>query len=214
MAADAPINPPEAAPQKPRRLWLYASVALNLLLAGVLIGHLVSGPRQHKFVKHAPPAMAVRDVGFAFMRALPEERRKEVKKKMKAEFGSVKPLFEESIAARREAFALLEKDTITAAEIEAALDKAQAVDSKVADRSAQFFARVVAEIPAQERKAAVAEMRKRWTARESLRWKGEDGERRGPPPMGEGGPPPMGEGGPPPKDVLIPSEAGPPPPHE
>jgi|JI10StandDraft_1071094.scaffolds.fasta_scaffold46500_2 uncharacterized membrane protein len=211
MAADAPVNPPEAAPQKPRRTWLYASVALNLLLAGVLIGHLASGPRHHKFVKHAPPAMAVRDVGFAFMRALPEERRKEVKKKMKAEFGSVKPLFEDSIAARREAFALLEKDTITAAEIEAALDKAQAVDSKVADRSAQFFAKVVVEIPAGERKAAVAEMRKRWTARESLRWKGgEDGERRGPP----DGPPPMGEGGPPPKDVLMPSDAGPPPPHE
>jgi uncharacterized membrane protein len=196
MAADAPVNPPEAAPQKPRRLWLYASVALNLLLAGVLIGHMASGPRHHKDVKHAPPAMAVRDVGFAFMRALPEERRKEVKKKMKAEFGSVKPLFEESIAARREAFSLLEQDNVTAAEIKAALAKAQAVDTKVADRSADFFAKVVTDIPAAERKAAVAEMRKRWTARESLRWKaGEDGDRRGPP----NGPPPLGEGAPPPR---------------
>lgn len=202
MAADAPVTPPEAAPQKPRRTWLYASVALNLLLAGVLIGNVASGPRHHKFVKHAPPAMAVRDVGFAFMRALPEERRKEVKRKMKAEFGSVKPLFEESIAARREAFALLEKDTVTAMEIKAALAKAQAVDTKVADRSADFFSQVVVDIPAAERKAAVAEMRKRWTARENLRWKGQDGDRRGPrdgpPPMGEGGPPPM-EYGPPPK---------------
>jgi uncharacterized membrane protein len=204
MAADAPLNPPEAAPPKPRRMWLYASVALNLLLAGVLIGNLAGGPHPPKFVKHAPPAMAVRDVGFAFMRALPEERRKEVKRKIKAEFGSVKPLFEESIAARREAFALLEKDTVTAAEIKAALAKAQAVDTKVADRSADFFAKVVVDIPAAERKAAVAEMRKRWTARENLRWKGgEEVDRNGPPP-GEGGPPPMGEGGPPPKDAMIP----------
>lgn len=222
MAADAPINPPEAAPKKPRRAWLYASVALNLLLAGVLIGHLASGPRHHKFVKHAPPAMAVRDVGFAFMRALPEERRKEVKKKMKAQFGGAKPLFEESIAARRESFALLEKETVTKEELKAAMNRVQEIDTRVAARTADFFAEVVAEIPVAERRAAVAEMRKRWTARENLRWKGQDGDHGGPPdgppPMFQGGPSPMGMGEPPPravpggapKDVLIPADAGPP----
>lgn len=220
MAADAAVNPPEAAPQKPRRLWLYASVALNLLLAGVLIGHLASGPRHHEGIKHAPPAMAVRDVGFAFMRALPEERRREVKQKMKAQFGEVKPLFEESIAARKEAFALLEKDGVTKEELKTAFSKVRDIDVKVTTRTADFFSQVVVDIPAAERKAAVAEMRKRWTARENLRWKGADGDRRGPPngppPMFEEGPPPMGMGAPPPmavpvdppKDVLIPSEVG------
>lgn len=203
MAADAPITPPEAAAPKPRRTWLYASVALNLLLAGVLVGNVMREPRHEKFLKHGPPPMAVRDVGFAFMRALPDERRKEVKQKMKAEFGGVKPLFEESMAARKEAFLLLEQDNITPAQVKAALDKAQAVDAQVAERSAEFFAKVVADIPVAERRAAVAEMRKRWTARESMRWKGDGDDRRGPPPgapMGEGGgpPPPMGEGPPPP----------------
>ena len=219
MAADAPINPPEAASPKPKRKWLYGSIALNLLLAGIMVGHVVSGPRHPHFAKHGPPPMAMRDVGFAFMRALPEERRKEVSKKIKSEFGGVKLLFEDSISARKEAFSLLEKEDVTQDQLIAAFAKVQSIDAQVTNRSAAFFAKVVVDIPVDERRAAVAEMRKRWAARENMRmrWKGDDGDRRGSP--GEGPPMGMGMGGPgegPPQkgDMLFLGEGLPSPPSE
>lgn len=216
MTADTSPTPPEPAPRKPQRKWLYASVALNLLLAGVLAGNAMVGLDDHRHPKHPPPPMAVRDVGFAFMRALPEERRKEISKKMKSQFGEARPLFEESIAARKEAFSLLEQENVTPEQLKAAFAKVQSVDAQAQTRAADFFARMVAELPAAERRAAVAKMRERWAARENMRmrWKSDDDDRRDPrdgPPMGAGVP----RDGPPPRDdLLIPGEGPPPPPRD
>lgn len=210
--ADAPIVPPERDQRKPSRTWLYASIALNLLLGGLLLGGVIAersfDPLRGRPDAHRPPPMAMRDIGFAFMRALPDERRTEISKQMKSQFGEMRPLFDESIAARKQAFALLEQDSITPEQLKAAFSKVQAIDAKAQSRAADFFAQMAAGLPAAERRVAVAKMRERWAARENMRmrWKGDEDDRRGPPRgdgpppmgMGEGGPPPMGEGPPPP----------------
>jgi uncharacterized membrane protein len=208
------------APQKPQRKWLYASVALNLLLAGVLAGgalHRFDGPRGFR---HPPPPMAMRDLGFAFLRALPDERRKEISQKMRSQFGDMKPLFAESIAARKEAFALLEKDSVTPEDLKTAFARVQAVDTQASTRAAGFFADFVVGLPAAERKAAVAKMRERWTERENMRMRlrGEEGDRPGPPggrpcpPDGKMGP--LGEKMGPRDDVFVPGDGPPPPPRD
>ncbi len=99
--------------------WLYASVALNLMLAGVLVGGVVSGRRHHGPGGHPPP-MAVRDIGYAFMKALPEERRAELFKSVGGKMRDARPLFEESMKLRKQAFALIEQDTIDPAALKAA----------------------------------------------------------------------------------------------
>jgi uncharacterized membrane protein len=212
MAADAPIQPPEAAPHKPRRSWLYASIALNLLLVGVVAGSAMAGfSKQERLPKHPP--MAMRDVGFAFLRALPEERRKQIFKRASREFGGVRPLFEESMAARKDAFALLEQETITPAQLKEAFGKVQAIDAKAQARASDMFANIVADIPVEERRAAVEKMRERAAAREKMRWRGEGGENWAPPhgrpPRGlegsESGPSPMNE-------TVAPGPGAPPPP--
>ncbi|MET0545680.1 MAG: periplasmic heavy metal sensor [Caulobacterales bacterium] len=201
---DAPSGPtPNAAPASGGKKWLYASIALNLLLVGVLVGsHAFERPHKRKMMMvQGPPPMAMRDVGFAFMKSLPDERRAELFKSSRARFDEAKPYFEESIKLRKAAFAMLEQDTIDPAELKAAFAKMRTADAEAQARAGEAFADMVAKLPAAERKAAVAKVRERWAAREAQRMgPGHWGLRNGPPPT-EGGPPPpdgFGSGGPPP----------------
>jgi uncharacterized membrane protein len=190
---------PEAVKPSSGKKWLYASLALNLLLAGIIGGGLVAGARHHGH-GGPPPPMAVRDIGFAFMRALPEERRAELLKGAGEKMHKVKPLFEESMKLRKEAFAMLDQETIDPAALKAAFAKVRAADTVAQTQAGDAFAEMVSTLPVAERRAAVAKIRERWAAREAQhmdRWSGRETD--GPPPMpGAMGPPMMGPDGPPP----------------
>jgi uncharacterized membrane protein len=218
--SDAPEIPAAGeAPASEKRLsrWLYASLGLNLLLVGLLVG--VTASRLHHrgpfgFEGHRPPPMAVRDVGFAFMRALPEERRKELRALTHQKFGGADVLFAESMKARAEAFDLLDDETVDAAKLKAAFAKIREADAQAQVRAGDAFAEIVAGLPAAERRTAIAKVQERWRAREDQRGergkfkdkfddKGE-GEFGPPPPPGPFSGPPPGEGAPPPDEPPHP----------
>jgi uncharacterized membrane protein len=190
----SPENP-ETVKTKSSKKWIYASVALNLLLAGILVGGVVSGREHHGPGGHPPPPMAVRDIGYAFMKSLPEERRAELFKGAGQRMREARPLFEKSMALRKEAFAMLEQETLDHAALKSAFAKVREADAVAQARAGDAFADMVATLPVAERRAAVVKIRERWAAREAQRldrWTGRDAD--GPPPapgaMGPDGPPP------------------------
>lgn len=122
--SDASLPPTEPRPGGSRRLKyaLIASLALNLLVVGVVAGTMIG------FGKHHPPrGHHPRGEDFGLMgltRTLPEARRKEIRKQLRAERGKLRPLFDEVRTARRDAADKLAAEPFDRAALAAAFDVA------------------------------------------------------------------------------------------
>lgn len=113
-------SPPAAGGAGSRRLKvaLIASLALNLLIVGAVAGTMWG------MKKHHPRAPSVRGEDFGLMsitRDLPPERRKELRKQLRDDRASLRPLIEEIRAARREAADRLAAEPFDRAALESAI---------------------------------------------------------------------------------------------
>ena len=96
-----PATEPVAAGSRRLKYALIASLAFNLLVVGIVGGTMFG------FGKHHPrPHFANRGEDFGLMglsRGMPDERRKEFRKKLRADREQLRPLMEDVRAARRAA---------------------------------------------------------------------------------------------------------------
>lgn len=100
---------------------LIASLALNLLIIGAVIGTM------YGYGRHGPRIGHPRGEDFGLMgltRALPAERRKEIRKLLREDRTKLRPMFEDIRTARREAADKLAADPFDRAALERAISAA------------------------------------------------------------------------------------------
>jgi uncharacterized membrane protein len=111
-----PIAPPDDGKRR-LKYALIASLALNLLIVGAVAGTMYGFRKHH-------PRFAERGEDFGMMgltRVLPDERRKEMRKLLREDRASLRPLMEEVRTARREAAVKLGAEPFDRAALEAAI---------------------------------------------------------------------------------------------
>ncbi|WP_072392025.1 periplasmic heavy metal sensor [Hyphomicrobium sp. CS1GBMeth3] len=137
--SDASLPQTEPRPGGSRRLKyaLIASLALNLLIVGAVAGTMIG------FGKHHPPrGHHPRGEDFGLMgltRTLPEARRKEIRKQLRAERGKLRPLFEDIRTARREAADKLAAEPFDRAALEAAINTAGERERAMRQQAVDIF---------------------------------------------------------------------------
>lgn len=113
-----PASEPPAKGSRRLKYALIASLALNLLIVGAVAGTM------YGFKKH-PPRFgqgAREDFGlYGLTHKLPEDRRKELRKQLRQDRVTFRPLIDEIGAARREAAEKLAADPFDKAALEAAI---------------------------------------------------------------------------------------------
>jgi uncharacterized membrane protein len=136
----------------PRRLKyaLIASLALNLLVLGTVAGAM------YTFHRHPPPRMGYgphQDFGLmGLTRTLPEERRKEMRKKLREDREKLRPLVEELRALRRDAATKLAADPFDSAALKAAFDVAGEKDRAVREAAITAFLAHAEQLTPEERR--------------------------------------------------------------
>lgn len=151
------VTRPEPTPSEPtgsRRLKyaLIASLALNLLVVGAVGGALYT----FGFGKHPPPRFAHgRGEDFGLMgltRTLPEERRKDIRKKLRDDRERLRPLIEDLRAARRDAATKLAADPFDSAALKGAFDVSGEKDRAVREAAIAAFLSHAEQLTADERR--------------------------------------------------------------
>lgn len=155
-------NPTSAAPsQRGWRLLLLGSLAINLLFAGMAAGSLWSWKRQHS--GGSVKSQGATDLAMTgFIRTLPKERAKELRRVIKnQQRPDLLPLLADIRQARRDAAGILSAETFDREKLAAAfssIDSAEAA-AKAAARGSLFS--VAEHLTAPERQA----LTERWKAR-------------------------------------------------
>jgi uncharacterized membrane protein len=181
----AGVPPPQPADVKQRRLkWmLIASLAVNLLVIGVVAGAMISGKHRHR------PGGAERgeDYGLmSFTRQLSSERRGQVRKAIKEQRETLRPLRESVDGARREAADLLVVEPFNRDRVKEAFDKITDADVKLKSAGLAMFLTTAESLTPDERQKL-----KEWWIKRQGRDRGR-GERPGP--KEDGPPPPEAKG--------------------
>mgnify|MGYP000943656995 CR=1 FL=1 len=136
---------------------LIASLALNLLIIGAVAGTMYGFRKHH-------PRFAERGEDFGMMgltRVLPEERRKEVRKLLRADRANLRPLMEEVRTARREAADKLGADPFDRAGLEAAIANVAEKERAVRSAAVATFLGHAEKLTAEERTKLADWWRKR-----------------------------------------------------
>lgn len=123
--SDQTPNTPSSAPRKPRRwmrLVLVASLTLNLLVLGLIVGAKASGHYGKNFDHRGPERGAIRDLGFGpIAKALDRKDRRDIGRAFRKEGGSFK---ENRAVLERDFDAMLQilhQDTFDATAFEATM---------------------------------------------------------------------------------------------
>lgn len=128
---------------------LIASLALNLLVVGAVASVMFG------FAKHRPHFGHGRGEDFGLMgltRHLPEERRKEIRKDLRADRERLRPLVDEIRAARREAADKLAAEPFDKAALEAAILAAGEKERALRQTAVTSFVGHAERLTASERK--------------------------------------------------------------
>lgn len=128
---------------------LVASLALNLLVLGAVGGSM------YAFRKHPPPRMGYgphQDFGLmGLTRTLPDERRKEMRKKLREDREKLRPLIEDLRTSRRDAAAKLAAEPFDSAALKAAFDVAGEKDRTVREAAIAAFLAHAEQLKPEER---------------------------------------------------------------
>ena len=136
---------------------LIASLALNLLIIGAVAGTMYGFRKHH-------PRFAERGEDFGMMgltRVLPEERRKEMRKLLRADRANLRPLMEEIRAARRDAADKLGAEPFDRAALEAAIANVAEKERAVRSAAVATFLGHAEKLTAEERTKLADWWRKR-----------------------------------------------------
>jgi uncharacterized membrane protein len=143
------------------RLALLASLAVNLLGIGLIVGTILSGPQQLS----RGGEFGLKSFSFT----LPEERGK----MMRADFQAYKPAVSElrksARAARNEAIEVLAAEPYDQAKLSAALARLNAAESQGRQRISEFFLAAASKLTPEERVALSNWWRKRQAERDHRR---------------------------------------------
>lgn len=176
-------QPAGAAPDSGRRRLKYAliaSLALNLLVIGAVAGTMYS------FRKHHPRPPGGEDFGMmGLTRVLPEERRKEVRKALRADRERLRPLMEEVRVARRAAADKLALEPFDRAGLEAAIAAVGEKERAVRDAAVATFLGHAEKLTGEERAKLAEWWRKKSEAprrKKSADDKGDKGDKDEDPP--------------------------------
>jgi uncharacterized membrane protein len=173
-------GPETAQAKRARRLKyaLIASLAVNLLVVGAVAGMMFG------FAKHRPHFGHGRGEDFGLMgltRHLPEERRKEIRKDLRADRERLRPLVDEIRAARREAADKLVAEPFDKAALEAAILAAGEKERALRQTAVTSFVGHAERLTASERK-----MLSEWWLKKNQPFKprrGKKGKDDEPPPL-------------------------------
>lgn len=163
---DARETTTQATPPAPPRArsygrWLIASVAINLLLLGIIGGGLVA-MKNHRGPFGGMMRAAPEDFGLiSFARTLPDERREIIKKDLRAARPRLKPFFEASADARVKAAAVLAADPFDRSALETALQAVQAEDMKLRGEGLKIFLEEAEKLTLEERQQLAELWKKR-----------------------------------------------------
>lgn len=165
--AAQPVAPPDNGNRR-LKYALIASLALNLLIVGAVAGTMYGFRKHH-------PRFAERGEDFGMMgltRVLPDERRKEMRKLLRADRASLRPLMEEVRNARREAAGKLGAEPFDRAALEAAITNVAEKERTVRSAAVTAFLGHAEKLTAEER-AKLAEW---WRKKSEPRKKKDDKE--------------------------------------
>ncbi|MGE0022976.1 MAG: periplasmic heavy metal sensor [Hyphomicrobium sp.] len=148
--ASQPGTVPPAAGSRRLKYALIASLALNLLIIGAVAGTM------YGYGKHRRgPGGGVRGEDFGLMGLtfrLPDERKKEIRKRLRADREALRPLVEEVRTARRQAAEKLAAETFDKAALEGALDAAGEKDRTLRAAAIAAFLAQAEQLTAEERR--------------------------------------------------------------
>lgn len=176
-AAGVP-SPQPGAKEKRLRLMLIASLALNLLVIGAVAGSLIVGKHRHRY----GGGDRGEEYGLmSFTRHLSAERRAPLRKAIKENRETLKPLRESVDEARRQAADALAVEPFDRERVKAAFDKITEADGKLKSAGLSMLLTTAEGLTPDERQKL-----KEW-------WVKRQGRFRGPSKKEEDGPPPPAE---------------------
>ncbi|MFA5951315.1 MAG: periplasmic heavy metal sensor [Hyphomicrobium sp.] len=142
---------PVATPREKRlRIVLLASLAVNLLVIGAVVGAGIAIKR------HGPPhgGRGAEDYGLmGFTRTLPSDRRKEIRKELKQERAKLRPLVDEIEQARDDAASVLASEPFNRDALRAASDKVTEREQTLKAAGLDMFLNHAEKLTAAERKS-------------------------------------------------------------
>ena len=143
------------------RLFLLASLALNLMLAGATAGHFIYAKRHH--VSGSGGARGAPELALqGFLKTLPKDRAKELRQLIKTgERTDQAPLFASVRKARRDAAQVLSAENFDRAKLAAAFANIDAADAAAKAAARMSLLALADHMTAAERLA----MAERWKAR-------------------------------------------------
>jgi uncharacterized membrane protein len=171
------VAAPPVTSRMPRWLWtlLIVSLALNLLLIGLIVGASVL---RHRW--SGPVAMGAAPLGY--LRTLPKERRNELWEAGRPRLATMRPLWQQAREARREADRLFTAETFDAQRFIAAQQRVLEIELDARKAATQLMAEAGSRLSVAERQEMI-----RWRDRHGRR--GRDRGPREDRPDEPGGPP-------------------------
>ncbi|MCC7253736.1 periplasmic heavy metal sensor [Hyphomicrobium sp.] len=138
---------------------LIASLALNLLVLGIVAGSMLGFGKHHpRFGGHP------RGEDFGLMgltRTLPEERRKEIRKQLRDDRVKLRPLVEDIRTERREAADKLDAEPFDRAALESAISAVTGKEQAMRQEAVSIFLGHVERLSADERRTLAEWWRKK-----------------------------------------------------
>ncbi|MEL6472867.1 MAG: periplasmic heavy metal sensor [Pseudomonadota bacterium] len=148
-------------------LWLIGSVLINVLLVGLILGHLLAGgQKQMPSHAHAPPEARIAE---SIMRSTAPEDRRAARRAFGEVLRANRGVREERDAARRELAALIVAEPYDQAAVEAAFATFRGVDDDLRAAMHEALAAQLGALDAEQRKAIADGVRSRERGRRGFR---------------------------------------------
>lgn len=143
-----------ASPPAPRWMViaLFASLALNLVIAGATVGFVWrhSGAASDAQVAHLPPSL------LSYASTLPAARRNELSSRTEEQRQNVRPLRRQLRQAREEAVTVLSAEPFDRARFQSAQSALLVADQRAREAVHQLYAEIAANMTAEERRGFAA----------------------------------------------------------
>jgi len=132
------------------KAFLVLSLAANLLVAGTVAGSLWSGSRAGSRAGGTSP----QEISlFSFSSTLPPERRRQIRKELRAQQRNLAPLREGIRAARREAAAVLESEPFDASRLRDAFGRIDEAETRLKAAAREVLITTAEKMSPEERKS-------------------------------------------------------------
>jgi len=149
----------------PWRTLLFVSVAINLLIAGAVVGGYASGVR----IERVAPTAATRLPGpRAMMAVLPQETRAKVRDQVARTWAQTRTLRQQAAQARRDAFDAAAADPFDAARVRAAFARVRSSDDAALAEFHNNMIDAFAQMSPGERRRAINALRTAGPARRAV----------------------------------------------